>query len=622
MSAPEHTLLPIASASESWRWLRGAIGRRRGLAALTLLVGLVAAAATVVPVYVFGVLVDRVREGAPASTIVGVVAVITVAAIVAGALTGLGSYLIARLGEGTLAGLREQVVGRALRLPITTIERVGKGDLLSRVGDDVSVIGKAVADVVPSLVSALLLVVLSMAAMVGIDWRLGLAGMVALPMYALAMRWYLPRSGPLYAQERVAMGRRSQALVSSMQGVRTVRAYGLEEPHLAEIDRASGDARNLAVGVFGLFTRFAGRGNRAEFVGLAVILAVGFALVKQDVVTVGQTTAAALLFHRLFNPIGALVFTFDEVQSAGASLARLVGVLGIPETADAGKGVAPADASLELLGVRHRYDGSHEVLHGIDLHIAPGERVALVGSTGAGKSTLAVLAAGSLPPTSGTVRIGGVPLSELGVDSLRRHVAIVSQEVHVFAGPLVEDLRLARPDATADEVTAALDTVGALSWVSALEHGIDTVVGEGGHALTAAQAQELALARLVLADPAVAVLDEATAEAGSAGARELERAADAATRGRTTLVVAHRLTQAASADRVVVLEHGRIVEHGTPAELISAGGRYAQLWAAWEGSVEQTGAQGVDGLLVDSQSLADVVLDAAVQPVDLSERGI
>lgn len=622
MSAPEHTLLPIASASESWRWLRGAIGRRRGLAALTLLVGLVAAAATVVPVYVFGVLVDRVREGAPASTIVGVVAVITVAAIVAGALTGLGSYLIARLGEGTLAGLREQVVGRALRLPITTIERVGKGDLLSRVGDDVSVIGKAVADVVPSLVSALLLVVLSMAAMVGIDWRLGLAGMVALPMYALAMRWYLPRSGPLYAQERVAMGRRSQALVSSMQGVRTVRAYGLEEPHLAEIDRASGDARNLAVGVFGLFTRFAGRGNRAEFVGLAVILAVGFALVKQDVVTVGQTTAAALLFHRLFNPIGALVFTFDEVQSAGASLARLVGVLGIPETADAGKGVAPADASLELLGVRHRYDGSHEVLHGIDLHIVPGERVALVGSTGAGKSTLAVLAAGSLPPTSGTVRIGGVPLSELGVDSLRRHVAIVSQEVHVFAGPLVEDLRLARPDATADEVTAALDTVGALSWVSALEHGIDTVVGEGGHALTAAQAQALALARLVLADPAVAVLDEATAEAGSAGARELERAANAATRGRTTLVVAHRLTQAASADRVVVLEHGRVVEHGTPAELVSAGGRYAQLWAAWEGSVEQTGAQGVDGLLVDSQSLADVVLDAAVQPVDLSERGI
>lgn len=587
MSIPESGLLPVAPASDSWRWLGHELGRRKGLTALTLLVGLVAAAAAVVPVYVFGVLVDRVREGAPVSTIVGVVAVITAAAIVAGVLTGVGSYLIARLGERTLADLRERVVARALRLPSTTLERVGKGDLLSRVGDDVAVIGKAVSDVVPGLISALLLVVLSMAAMVGIDWRLGLAGMVALPMYALALKWYLPRSGPLYADERVAMGRRSQALVSSMQGVRTVRAYGLEDRHLADIDRASADARDLSVGVFGLFTRFAGRGNRAEFVGLAVILAAGFALVKADAVTVGETTAAALLFHRLFNPIGALLYTFDEVQSAGASLARLIGVVGIPERGDTGTGAEPVDASLELIDVRHSYDDGHDVLHGVNLRIAPGERVALVGSTGAGKSTLAALAAGSLPPTSGTILLGSVPLDDLGRERVRRHVAIVSQEVHVFAGPLIEDLRLARPDATLDDVTAALDTVGALSWATALEDGLDTVVGEGGHPLTAAQAQELALARLVLADPAVAVLDEATAEAGSAGARELERAADAATRGRTALVVAHRLTQAASADRVVVLEHGRIVEEGAPADLVAAGGRYAQLWAAWEGAGER-----------------------------------
>ena len=602
MSAPEPRLLPVASASASWRWLGHTLAQRRGLTALTLVAGLVAAVAAVVPVYVFGVLVDRVREGAPASTIVSVVAVITAAAIGAGALTGLGWYLIARLGEGALAGLRERVVARALRLPIPTLERVGKGDLLSRIGDDVAVIGKAVADVVPSLISALLLVLVSVGAMVGIDWRLGLAGMVALPVYALALKWYLPRSGPLYAAERVAMGRRSQALISSMQGVRTVRAYGLEDRHLADIDRASADARDLAVGVFGLFTRFVGRGNRAEFVGLAVILTVGFALVQADAVTVGQATAAALLFHRLFNPIGTLLYTFDEVQSAGASLARLVGVLRIPEPDASGTAAEPADGSLELIGLRHSYDGGHEVLHGIDLRIGPGERVALVGSTGAGKSTLAALAAGSLPPTAGTVRIGGVPLEDLGERRLRRHVAIVSQEVHVFAGPLVDDLRLARPEATVDDVTAALDTVGASVWVHALEQGLDTVVGEGGHELTAAQAQELALARLVLADPDVAILDEATAEAGSAGARDLERAADAATRGRTTLVVAHRLTQAAAADRVVVLEHGRIVEQGAPAELVAAGGRYARLWAAWQGggSDQQSRAQRVDGLLIDS----------------------
>ncbi|MET4612858.1 ATP-binding cassette subfamily C protein [Rhodococcus sp. PvR044] len=582
VTAEHRPLLPIATAGESWAWLRAEFARVRRLTGLTLAVGTVGAAVSLVPIYVFGILVDRVQSKAPTEIIVGVVAVIAVAALLGGLFAGWGSVLISRLGEGMLARLRERTVERALTLPIATVERVGKGDLLSRVGDDISVIGKAVSDVVPNLVSAVLLVVLSMIAMLGIDWRLGLAGAVALPMYALALRWYLPRSGPMFAAERVAMGERSQALISSMQGARTVRAYGLEDVHLAEIDRASGKARDIATGVFTLFTRFAGRGNRAEFVGLSVILVVGFALVKGDLVTVGETTAAALLFHRLFNPIGMLMYTFGEIQSAGASLARLVGVVNIPAENASPSGAVPASAELRLTGVRHSYDGSREVVRGIDLRIEPGTRVALVGSTGAGKTTVAAIASGSVTPTAGEVSIGGVPLAELG-DSLREQVVIVSQEVHVFAGPLIEDLRLARPDATVEQARAALDTVGALGWADVLEDGLDTEVGEGGHTLTAAQAQQLALARLVLADPAVAVLDEATAEAGSAGARDLEVAAEAATRGRTTLVVAHRLTQAATADRVLVLEHGEVIEEGTHDELVSAGGRYAQLWAAWSG---------------------------------------
>ncbi|MGD9531185.1 MAG: ATP-binding cassette domain-containing protein, partial [Pseudonocardia sp.] len=213
--------------------------------------------------------------------------------------------------------------------------------------------------------------------------------------------------------------------------------------------------------------------------------------------------------------------------------------------------------------------------------IEPGQRLALVGSTGAGKTTLAAIAAGQLAPSAGSVRLGGVPLCELGTDHVRTQVAIVSQEVHVFAGPLVEDIRLGRPDATVEQVRAALVRVGAWDWVEALPEGVETPVGEGGRDLTAAQAQQLALARLVLADPAVAILDEATAEAGSLGARGLEEAAAAATAGRTTLIVAHRLTQAAAADRVVVLEHGRVVECGAHLDLLSAGGRYAQLWGAW-----------------------------------------
>lgn len=578
-------LLPIANARDTWAWLKSELGRRRGRSVATLLVAAVAAGMALVPVYVFGVLVDRVQDGAPPSTIGWVVAVIASAAVIGGVCAGFASFLIRSLGEGILADLRERTVDRALRLPIQTVERVGRGDLLSRVGDDVAVIGKAVTDVVPNLVTAVLLVVLSMVTMLGIDWRLGLAGMVALPMYALAMRWYLPRSAPVYAAERVAMGERSQALISSMQGARTVRAYGLEDSHLAQINGASEQARDLSVGVFALFTRFAGRGNRAEFVGLATILAAGFALVNADIVTVGQTTTAALLFHRLFNPIGMLMYTFDEVQSAGASLARLVGVVDLDD--ESGTGTAAvreaADSTLELADVRHTYDGSHEVVHGISLHVKSGERVALVGSTGAGKTTVAAIAAGSIVPTSGSVRIGGTALPDLEPGGLRRRVAIVSQEVHVFAGPLIDDLRLAAPDASEEDAAMALKAVGADGWVNALDDGVQTVVGEGGHELTAAQAQQLALARLVLANPSVAILDEATAEAGSAGARELEASAEAATRGRTTLVVAHRLTQAAAADRVVVLEHGRIVEQGPHADLVAAGGRYAELWSAWEG---------------------------------------
>lgn len=220
---------------------------------------------------------------------------------------------------------------------------------------------------------------------------------------------------------------------------------------------------------------------------------------------------------------------------------------------------------------RHCYDDGPVVLQDIALRLAPGERVALVGASGAGKSTLASITAGIIAPADGSVCLRGVPLAHLGEHRVRREIALISQEVHVFAGPLRDDLRLADPDATDAEMTAALDLVGATAWLRTLPDGLATSVGEGGRHLTAAQAQQLALARLVLADPFVAILDEATAEAGSAGARDLDRAAAAATEGRTTLIVAHRLSQAATADRVVVLEHGRVAEQGTHDQLLEAG---------------------------------------------------
>ncbi|GAA1967054.1 ABC transporter ATP-binding protein [Catenulispora subtropica] len=574
--------LPVAAYPDVRRYA-AQVARRRGRD-LGLTVGLfaLAAVAGLFGPRLLGALIDSVQHGTTAGHVDAVVGLIALFLVVQTVLTRYAKLAAGKFGEGVLAELRENFVARVLELPLSVVERAGSGDLLSRSSRDVDSLSQAARFGVPTTLVAIVTTVLTLVALALVTPWAMLPLLVIVPPIWVVFRWYIKRAPAGYLAESARYADMTDGLTETVDGARTVEALGL---HRRRIERTDEDIRRqFAAERYTLYLRcvFWPTAESCYILPVALTLLLGGLGYVHGWFTLGQVTAATIYTQQIMGPIDEMLAWADQLQVGGASLARLLGVAGVPADREA-SGEQPDGEDLRATDVRYSYIPGREVLHGVDLSLRAGERLAMVGPSGAGKSTLGRLLAGIHGPTEGSVAVGGVPLVELPLGDLRGQVALVNQEHHVFAGTVRENVVLPRPDATDTQVRDALAAVDALAWVDALPDGLRTAVGAEGHTLSPAQAQQLALARLVLADPHTLVLDEATSLIDPRAARNLERSLAAVLDGRTVIAIAHRLHTAHDADRVAVVEDGVIAELGSHEELVATGGAYAGLWESWHG---------------------------------------
>ncbi|GGT28976.1 ABC transporter ATP-binding protein [Nonomuraea spiralis] len=579
-------ILPVADRKQVRAYARRlTLKYPRQLTVALALHGLAAVAGLVVP-WQLGSLVQTVQDGGDVDGLL-VAVVIGAFLFLQGLLIRFAVLASARLGEKVLAELREEFVDRVLGLPLSTVERAGAGDLITRTSRDVDSLSRTVRHAVPETLIALVTFVITMGALVLVSPQLMLPMLVAGPLIWFATRWYLKRARDGYLRENAAYADMTEGLAETVEGARAVEALRLQERRR---ERTDGDIRRSYAAeryTLGLRTLWFPAVELGYVIPVVSTLLVGGLFYTNDWVTVQQVTAALVYAQQLIDPLDRFLMWIDELQVGGAAMARLLGVANVPDDREP-SAARPAGELLKADDVRYAYREGRDVLHGVSLTVAQGERLAMVGPSGAGKSTLGRLLAGIHGPRTGEVSVGGVPLVELPLDDLRGHVALVTQEHHVFKGTVRDNLLIARPDADDAAVRDALAAVAALDWVEALPDGLETEVGSGGTAVPPAQAQQLALARLVLADPHTLVLDEATSLIDPRAARHLERSLAAVLEGRTVIAIAHRLYTAHDADRVAVVEDGRITELGSHDELVTEGGSYAALWASWHGTPAAT----------------------------------
>lgn len=517
-----------------------------------------------------------------------VVAVYLVSALGGAALIGWYVVVAARLTQAVLLDLRKRIFLHTQRLSLEFHESYTSGRIISRQTSDLDTIRELLDGGLNELVSGVLYGGFTLIALLLLDWQSGLIVVaMGLPLYLL-MRWFYRSSQIAYRESRVVSAKVIVKFVETMTGIRAVKAFRKEPRNDGEFGGLASDYREVNMRTIRLFGAFEPALMAVASVSIALVVLWGGIRVADGALAIGTLLAAVLYVRNFFSPLQEVAFFLNSYQSATAALEKVSGVLEeeptVPDPTDP-VDLWSARGRVTFDHVSFGYSNDRVILPDFSLEIPAGQTVALVGTTGAGKSTLAKLVSRFYDPTQGTVSLDGVDLRRLHPKDLRRAIVMVTQEAYLFSGTVADNIALGKPDATLDEIRAAARAVGADAFIERLPDGYDTDVNKRGGRVSAGQRQLISFARAFLANPAVLILDEATASLDIPSERMIQEALQTLLADRTAIIIAHRLSTVAIADRVLVMEHGRIIEDDTPENLIAGTGKFAQLHAAWRESL-------------------------------------
>lgn len=552
-------------------------------------VALLAATATALaPPYLLKLAIDDGIRGGDLTKLGWLVVIFVAAAAVNLVCSGAQTYFIGWAGERILADMRNDLFRHLQQLSLGFYERNRAGVIISRITNDVEAIDQLVTDGVQSLLQNTLTLIGTMVLLFWLDWRLALATLTVMPAMFVSTAWFRKHSARAYRQVRETLGMVTATLAEDIAGMRMIQSFTREpvnEAAFRAVANTYRDANYRTVVLNGLYFPFV---DLLSTFATAIVLGYGGWLVFHGDMTIGTLTAFLFYLANFFDPVQQLSQLYGQFLSAVAALDKLINLLEEKvEVRDSGDAHAlpRVGGRVRFEDVRFAYGRGPEVLHGIALDVPAGTTVALVGHTGAGKSTIAKLLARFYDPSSGRITVDGTDLRDVTQASLRRQLGIVPQEGFLFAGTVRENIAFGRPDASDEDIHAAARAVGADEFVERLEDGWETQLQERGTRLSLGQRQLIAFARALLADPRILILDEATSSVDIGTERKIEAALRRLLHGRTAFIIAHRLSTIRDADLIVVLEHGQVVEQGTHEELVDAGGLYSHLYGDWAAEV-------------------------------------